>query len=57
MWDAPPTDLGKMRGNDDARRTETAEFDADAAAVLAWLQEEAPVAPGQLGTFGWVHPT
>ena len=48
-----PGDLGRMQGNDAARRTEIAEYDADAAAVLAWLQAEEQVAPGQLGTFGF----
>ena len=48
-----PNDLGRMRGNDDARRTAIADYDADAAAVLDWLQAEPSVAPDQLGTFGF----
>ena len=48
-----PNDLGRLRGNDDARRTEVAEYDADAHAVLDWLQAESGVAPGQIGTMGF----
>lgn len=48
-----PTDLGKMRGNDDARRTAIAEYDADAQAVMDWLQAEETVIPEKLGTFGF----
>lgn len=48
-----PNDLGKMRGNDDARRTAIAEYDADAQAVLAWLKAESSVAPDQLGALGF----
>ncbi|MDJ0702930.1 MAG: dienelactone hydrolase family protein [Leptolyngbyaceae cyanobacterium MO_188.B28] len=48
-----PTDLGKMRGNDDARRTEIAEYDADAQAVLEWLKAEESVVVDKLGTFGF----
>ena len=48
-----PGDLGRMQGNDAARRTEIAEYDADAAAVMAWLQATEQVAPGKLGTLGF----
>lgn len=48
-----PNDLGRLRGNDDARRTAIAHYDADARAVLEWLNAEAGVAPGQLGTMGF----
>jgi carboxymethylenebutenolidase len=48
-----PSDLGRMQGNEAARRTEIAEYDADADAAIAWLQAEAQVAPGKLGTMGF----
>lgn len=48
-----PDDLGRMRGNDAARRTETAAHDADARAVLDWLKSETPVDSGKLGTIGF----
>ena len=48
-----PNDLGRLRGNDAARRTEIAEYDADASAVLNWLTEDDQVAPGQLGALGF----
>lgn len=48
-----PDDLGRMRGNDNARRTAIAAYDADARAVLDWLKREPGVAPGQLGTMGF----
>ena len=48
-----PSDLGRLQGNDDARRTEIAHYDADAKAVLEWLKAESCVAAGQLGTLGF----
>ncbi len=48
-----PNDLGRMRGNDDARRTALAEYDADGLAVLEWLEAENSVASGKLGTLGF----
>ncbi|HEY9879516.1 MAG TPA: dienelactone hydrolase family protein [Leptolyngbyaceae cyanobacterium] len=48
-----PDDLGRLRGNDAARRTEIAQYDDDARAVLDWLKEQNEVAPGQLGTMGF----
>jgi carboxymethylenebutenolidase len=48
-----PNDLGRLRGNDAARRTDIAEYDADASAVLDWLIEDSQVAPGQLGAMGF----
>jgi carboxymethylenebutenolidase len=48
-----PNDLGRLRGNDAARRTEIAEYDADASAVLNWLIEDDQVTPGQLGAMGF----
>jgi carboxymethylenebutenolidase len=47
-----PNDLGRLRGNDAARRTEIAEYDADASAVLNWLTEDDQVAPWLLWLFG-----
>ncbi|MEA5450460.1 dienelactone hydrolase family protein [Leptolyngbya sp. CCNP1308] len=48
-----PNDLGRLRGNDAAGRTEVAHYDADATAALDWLQGSDAVAPGQLGTLGF----
>ncbi|MGB3199643.1 MAG: dienelactone hydrolase family protein [Nodosilinea sp.] len=48
-----PNDIGRLRGNDAARRTEVADYDADAEAVLDWLQHHATVAPRQIGTLGF----
>ncbi len=48
-----PGDLGRLRGNDAARRTEIAEYDADTQAVLAWLQTEESVDSKKIGTLGF----
>ncbi|MGB3614147.1 MAG: dienelactone hydrolase family protein [Elainellaceae cyanobacterium] len=48
-----PTDIGKLQGNDDARRSAIADYDADADAVLAWLGAEAGVTPDKMGAFGF----
>lgn len=48
-----PTAVGKLRGNDAARRTEIAEYDADANAVLDWLQNQETVNTSQLASFGF----
>ena len=48
-----PTDIGKLRGNDDARRTAIAEYDADSEAVLRWLEAQETVDSSTLGTFGF----
>lgn len=48
-----PNDLGRLRGNDDARRTEIEEYDADARAVLNWLKYNEQVATGQIGAMGF----
>ncbi len=48
-----PDDLGRMRGNDAARRTAVAEYDADARAVIEFLQSESMVVPERLGTMGF----
>lgn len=46
-------DIGRMRGNDDARRTALAEYDADTHATLAYLAKHPWVAEGQLGAMGF----
>lgn len=48
-----PNSLGRMRGNDNARRTAIAEYDADGLAVLEWLKAEKIVQPGKLGVLGF----
>jgi carboxymethylenebutenolidase len=48
-----PDDLGRLRGNDAARRTEVADFDADTQAILDWLTAEPSVVPDQLGAMGF----
>ncbi|HIK05867.1 MAG TPA: dienelactone hydrolase family protein [Trichormus sp. M33_DOE_039] len=48
-----PDDLGRMRGNDDARRTAIAEYDADCRAMINFLQAESTVNPNKIGTLGF----
>ena len=48
-----PNDLGRMRGNDAARRTDIAEYDADATAVLNWLQTESRAISDAIATLGF----
>lgn len=48
-----PGDLGRLRGNDDARRTEIREYDADTRAILDWLQTQENVDRDRLGSFGF----
>ncbi len=48
-----PNDLGRMRGNDDARQTGISEYDADGLAVLEWLKAQNNVASGKLGALGF----
>ncbi|NJL45461.1 MAG: dienelactone hydrolase family protein [Leptolyngbyaceae cyanobacterium SM2_3_12] len=48
-----PNDLGRLQGNDAARRTEIAHYDADATAVLNWLSTAKTVTSGQIGTLGF----
>ncbi|MBD2486977.1 dienelactone hydrolase family protein [Aulosira sp. FACHB-615] len=48
-----PDDLGRMRGNDDARRTAIAEYDADCRAVIDFLKTDAAVNPDKIGTLGF----
>ncbi|MBD2450296.1 dienelactone hydrolase family protein [Nostoc sp. FACHB-152] len=48
-----PDDLGRMRGNDDARRTAIAEYDADCRAVIDFLKTETAINPNKIGTLGF----
>jgi carboxymethylenebutenolidase len=48
-----PMDLGRMQGNDAARRTEVHEYDADTQALLNFLKQEPTVASGQIGAMGF----
>ncbi len=48
-----PNDLGRLRGNDAARRTDIADYDADATAVLDWLQSDSRVGKGAIATVGF----
>lgn len=48
-----PDDLGRMRGNDNARRTEIAAYDADATAVMEFLKNDSRVIPNQIGSMGF----
>jgi carboxymethylenebutenolidase len=48
-----PDDLGRMRGNDNARRTPIAGYDADCRAAIEFLKGEGSVALGQIGTLGF----
>ncbi len=48
-----PDDLGRMRGNDAARRTAIAEYDADTRAVIDFLKQESTVIPDQIGAMGF----
>ncbi len=48
-----PNDLGRMQGNDAARRTAIADYDADVTAVLDWLQAEERVTSGAIATVGF----
>lgn len=48
-----PDDLGRMRGNDDARRTAIAEYDADCRAILDFLKADTSVATNKIATVGF----
>jgi carboxymethylenebutenolidase len=48
-----PDDLGRMRGNDDARRTAIADYDTDCHAVIKFLQTESSVSSQKIGTLGF----
>ena len=48
-----PDGIGRLRGNDHARNTTIAAYDADAAAVLQWLATDAGVDGERLGAVGF----
>ena len=48
-----PDGIGRLRGNDHARNTTIAAYDADAAAVLQWLAADAGVDRERLGAVGF----
>jgi carboxymethylenebutenolidase len=48
-----PDDLGRMRGNDDARRTAIAEYDADCRAIIDFFKADTSVAANKIGTVGF----
>ncbi|HEY6929948.1 MAG TPA: dienelactone hydrolase family protein [Thermoanaerobaculia bacterium] len=49
----PYDDAGRMRGQDDAARTATAEFDSDRIAVLDFLEKQPNVAARRFGAMGF----
>ncbi len=49
----PYDDIGRIWGNEGAKRTPVAAFDADARATLDLLAKHPKVAPGKLGTMGF----
>ncbi|MCG5061130.1 MAG: dienelactone hydrolase family protein [Limnoraphis sp. WC205] len=48
-----PNDLGRMQGNDDARRTAIESYDRDARAVIEFFKAESSVAADKIGTLGF----
>ncbi len=48
-----PDDIGRMRGNDNARRTAIAHYDADCRAVIEFLKAESSVYSEKIGTLGF----
>lgn len=48
-----PNDLGRMRGNDDARCTLISEYDADTRAVIDFLKHDNSVIADKIGTLGF----
>jgi carboxymethylenebutenolidase len=48
-----PDDIGRMRGNDNARRTPVADYDADCIALIEFLKAENSVNPDKIGTLGF----
>src|SRR5688500_15222349 len=49
----PYDDIGRIWGNEDAKRTPVAAFDADARATLDYLAKHPKVSPGKLATMGF----
>lgn len=48
-----PDDLGRMRGNDNARRTPVEDYDRDGRALIEFLKGEESVAADKIGTLGF----
>ncbi len=48
-----PDDIGRMRGNDNARRTLVADYDADCRAMIEFLKAESSVISDKIGTLGF----
>lgn len=48
-----PNDIGKLRGNDNARRSAIADYDHDAQAVLDWLKLDSRVVTDKLASMGF----
>lgn len=48
-----PNDIGRMRGNDDARRTLISEYDSDTRAVINFLKNDSLVISDKIGTLGF----
>ncbi len=48
-----PTDIGKIQGNEAARKTTTSEFDTDATAVIDFLSQDDGVASDKIGAMGF----
>lgn len=48
-----PDDIGRMRGNDNARRTAIAHYDSDRRAVIEFLKAESSVSSEKIGTLGF----
>ncbi len=48
-----PDDLGRMRGNDDARRTAIADYDADCHALIEFLKGDNSVSSAKIGCLGF----
>ena len=48
-----PDDIGRMRGNDNARRTPVENYDSDARAVIEFLKSEPAAAADKIGTMGF----
>ena len=48
-----PTDLGRIQGNESARKTTSSEFDLDARQVIDFLKHQESVNPEQIATMGF----
>jgi carboxymethylenebutenolidase len=52
-WVIEPDRVGRLRGNDNASKTPLADFDADAVALLSWLECDPDVDAARLGVLGF----